>query len=156
MMSPAVILALAAALAVAPRPEGAAPPPETLGGYHTFGEVREREPVDGHEKVLTGTILLPLGGLRTGLGAAMFAMASPQYCQRVYGSQASDETCRGLQIYGLVGVGFGGLMVVTGAVFLAWGMSQRARHRRWMRENGLALTPMMSREVRGLSLGFRF
>jgi hypothetical protein len=156
MMTTTATVALTTALALAPRPEGAAPPPEALGGYHAFGEVREREPVDGYEKVVTGSILVPLGALRTGLGVAMWAMASPRYCSRVYGSNATDETCRGLQIYGLVGVGMGGLMTVTGAVFLAWGLVQRGRHHRWMREHGLAFTPVVSRELRGLSFGFRF
>lgn len=142
------------ALALAPPPPG--PELDGLGGYHSFGEVREREPVDGHEKVLTGSIVLPLGILRTGFGVAMYVMASPTYCARIYGANASDRTCKGLQMYGLVGVGMGGLMTVTGAVFLAWGLTQRARHQRWMREHGLAVAPLMSREVRGLSLGFRF
>lgn len=155
-MATPLTVALATALALAPRPEGALPPQEAPGGYHAFGEIREQEPVDGHEKVVTGSILLPLGLLRTGMGVGMYFMASPQYCQQVYGSQASADTCRGLQIYGLVGVGMGGLMTVTGAVFLAWGLTQRARHHRWMREHGMAFTPVLSREVRGFSLGFRF
>lgn len=154
-MTTGVSIALAGALALAPRPEGP-PLPEVPGGYHEFGEIRDPEPVDGHEKIVTGSILVPLGLLRTGMGVGMYVMALPQYCQRVYGSQASADTCRGLQIYGLVGVGMGGLMTVTGAVFLAWGLTLRARHHRWMREHGLALTPVLSREVRGLSLGFRF
>ncbi|MBZ5708197.1 hypothetical protein [Nannocystis pusilla] len=155
MVSTTGLVALATALALAAPPP---PPsdPEALGGYYAFGENREREPVDGHEKVVTGSIILPLGLLRTGFGAAMYVMAMPQYCNRVYGSNASDQTCRGLQVYGLVGVGMGGLMAVTGAVFLAWGLTQRSRHHRWMREHGLAVAPMMSREVRGLSFGFRF
>lgn len=134
------------------------PPPDLdgLGGYRSFGEVREREPVDGHEKVLTGSIVFPLGILRTAMGVGMYVMASPQYCTRIYGANASDQTCRGLQVYGLVGVGMGGLMTVTGAVFLAWGLSLRAQHQRWMRAHGLAVAPLMSREVRGLSFGFRF
>lgn len=154
MPSMTALVAFTSALALAAPP----PPsdPESFGGYHAFGEVREREPPDGHEKVLTGSIVFPLGVLRTAFGVGMYVMASPQYCNRVYGSRATSQTCRGMQIYGLVGVGMGGLMTVTGAVFLAWGLTQRARHHRWMREHGLAIAPMMSREVRGFSLGFRF
>lgn len=149
------LVALTSALALAAPPPRASDP-EALGGYYQFGENREREPVDGHEKVLTGSIVFPLGVLRVAMGVGMYVMASPQYCNRIYGANASDQTCRGLQVYGLVGVGMGGLMTVTGAVFLAWGLTQRAKHHRWMREHGLAIAPMMSREVRGLSFGFRF
>lgn len=155
MLSTTGLVAFASALALAAPP----PPPsdfESLGGYHAFGEVREREPVDGHEKVVTGSIVFPLGVLRTGFGVGMYVMASPQFCTRIYGPRTTDQACRGMQVYGIVGMAMGGLMTVTGAVFLAWGLTQRARHHRWMREHGLAIAPMMSREVRGFSLGFRF
>lgn len=145
-------VATALALAVIP-PEG---PEEAPGGYYELGELREREPDDGHEKVLTGTILFPLGILRLGMGATMYVISSPDYCKRVYGPNTSENTCNGLQMFGLVGVAMGGLMTITGAVFLGWGLSQRARYNRWKREHGLALTPMMGRDVRGLSFGFRF
>lgn len=146
------IVAWAVAVASAAPPLEGDPP----GGYRQFGEITEREPSDGEEKVLTGTILLPLGALRAGMGAVMYVIASPNYCQRVYGPKTSESTCDGLQIFGLVGIGMGSLMAVTGAVFLGWGLSQRARHQRWMRERGLALTPMLGRGVHGVSLGFRF
>lgn len=136
----------------------AAPPLEgdPPGGYRQFGEITEREPSDGEEKVLTGTILLPLGALRAAMGGVMYVIASPTYCERVYGPKTSDSTCNGLQIFGLVGIGMGSLMAVTGAVFLGWGLSQRARHQRWMQNRGLAVTPMFGRGVHGVSLGFRF
>lgn len=147
----ATAITIALALAGTP-PEGPAEPP---GGYYDFREV-EREPPDGHEKVLTGSILFPLGVLRLGMGATMYVISSPDYCKRVYGPNTTEATCNGLQIYGLVGVAMGGLMTITGAVFLGWGLSQRARHQRWQQGQGLALTPMLGREFRGLSLGFRF
>lgn len=148
-----VAASVAWALVVASPPVFEGDPP---GGYREFGEITEREPVDGEEKVLTGSILFPLGVLRAGMGGVMYAIASPAYCQRVYGPKTTESTCNGLQIYGLVGIGMGSLMAVTGAVFLGWGLSQRARHRQWMRERGLAVTPMLSRGVHGVSLGFRF
>lgn len=143
--------ALAVASAAPPAFEGDPP-----GGYRQFGEITEREPVDGEEKVLTGTILLPLGLLRAGMGGVMYVIASPNYCTRVYGPKTSDSTCDGLQIYGLVGIGMGSLMAVTGAVFLGLGLSQRARYRRWKQERGLAVAPMFGRGVHGVTLGFRF
>lgn len=146
-----VALALAAPPNSPPFFEGDAP-----GGYRQFGEVTEREPKDGEDKVLTGTILLPLGALRAGLGVVSYVIASPNYCQRVYGPKTPESTCNGLQIYGFVGLGMGGLMVITGAVFLGWGLAQRARHHKWMQERGLAISPMLGRGVHGVSLGFRF
>lgn len=136
----------------------AAPPvhEEVPGGYYELGESREREPDDGEKKVFTGGLLFPLGLLRAGAGAGMVVMSSPTYCKRVYGPTTADETCNGLKIYGFVGVGMGGLMAVTGAVFLAWGLIQRNRHARWMRDHGLALTPTFQRGAYGFSLGFRF
>jgi hypothetical protein len=145
--------AIACALAVAAvPPEG---PAEVPGGYYEFRET-EREPADGHEKVLTGSILLPLGVLRLGMGATMYVISSPDYCKRVYGPMTSESTCNGLQTFGIVGIAMGGLMAITGAVFLGWGLKQRMQHRRWQQGHGLALSPMVGREVRGLSFGFRF
>ena len=146
------IWALTATLAAAPPPEL----DEAPGGYYQLGESREREPVDGENKVFTGGLLLPLGLLRAGAGAGMAVMAAPTYCKRIYGPNTADATCNGLKIYGFGGVGIGGLMAATGAVLLAWGLTQRARHAKWMRDHGLALAPLGGRGAYGLSLGFRF
>lgn len=151
-MSVNVVWALAATLAAA-QPPGL---DEAPGGYYQLGETREREPVDGENKVFTGGLLFPLGLLRAGAGAGMAVMSSPTYCKRIYGPTTADTTCNGLKIYGFVGVGIGGLMAVTGAVLLAWGLTQRARHAKWMRDHGLALAPLGGRGAYGLSLGFRF
>lgn len=144
-------VACALALAVVP-PEG---PVEAPGGYYTMYET-EREPPDGHEKVITGSILFPLGLLRLGMGATMYVISSPDYCRRVYGPTTSETTCNGLQTFGIVGIAMGGLMAVTGAVFLGWGLKQRAQHRMWQQGRGMALMPVLGRDVRGLSFGFRF
>lgn len=144
-------LSLALALAAPPARYEEAP-----GGYYHLDENREREPDNGDKKTLVGSILVPLGALRLGLGVGMYVMASPRYCNRIYGANITDKSCQGLQVYGLVGVGMGGLMAVTGAVFLAWGLTQRAKHNRWMREHGMAVAPMLGRDVQGVTLGFRF
>lgn len=145
------VVACALAVAALP-PEG---PAEAPGGYYEYREL-EREPDDGREKVITGSILFPLGLLRLGMGATMYVISSPDYCKRVYGPMTSESTCNGLQTFGIVGIAMGGLMAVTGAVFLGWGLKQRARHERWQKGHSLSLAPMMNREVRGFSFGFRF
>jgi hypothetical protein len=74
----------------------------------------------------------------------------------VYGSGVTEQTCAGLRIYGIVGIAFGGLMAATGATFLGWGLIERQRHRKWMRERGFAVGPLLGPGHGGLSLGFRF
>lgn len=121
-----------------------APPPaneEIPGGYFEFGEVREPEPDEGDTKLLIGSILFPLGLLRTGAGAAMLVSASPARCQDRFGQNSSAKTCKNLRTYGWVGTGYGSLMAVTGATFLVWGLVLRSRHRAWKRRNSIAIAP---------------
>ncbi|MEZ4381035.1 MAG: hypothetical protein R3A79_06785 [Nannocystaceae bacterium] len=154
-MSAPLALALATTIAVS----GSPPPPgdgEIPGGYFEFGEIREREPEDGDKNVLIGSILFPLGFLRAGAGAAMLVTAAPDRCKQSYGEGVRDSTCSGLRIYSWVGIGYGGLMLVTGAVFLGWGLSQRSRHRAWKRRNNIAVAPMIGRDGGGLRFGLRF
>jgi len=137
----------------------AAPPPaneEIPGGYFEFGEVREPEPDEGDTKRLIGSILFPLGLLRTGAGAAMLISASPARCQARFGQHTSAETCKNLRTYGWVGTGYGGLMAVTGATFLVWGLVLRSRHRAWKRRNNIAIAPHLSRSGSGLVFKLRF
>ncbi len=92
---------------------------EALGGYYAFGENREREPVDGHEKIVR-RLDHPAAGsaahrLRRG---DVHVMAMPQYCNRVYGPTASDHDLpRPAGLRARWAWGMGGLMAVTGAVF---------------------------------------
>ena len=55
-----------------------------------------------------------------------------------------------------VGVATGALMTLTGAGLLSAGLIQRAQHRAWMRERGLALGPAWIRGGGGLRVQLRF
>lgn len=135
---------LVAATLAAPPPEGPArrrddapaPPP---GGYWDLGERREPEPDDGQTNLTIGGILLGLGAVRTGSGALGVALTTDlERCRDVYGN-VPVNTCRGLEIYGWVGVGAGGLMVVTGAVFLGLGAAAKQRHDAWRLRNSVSM-----------------
>lgn len=145
-------LALTVAVTGAPAPDAG----EIPGGYYEFGEVREREPEEGDMNRLIGSILFPLGFLRAGGGIAMLLTASPERCKGNYGQGVADRTCSGLRTYGWVGVGYGGLMVVTGATFLGLGLAQRSRHRAWKRRNNIAIAPVLQRGGGGVSFALRF
>lgn len=126
-------LALLATFAAPPRE----PLPAAPGGYWSMSEQRERqtEPDDGEEALTIGSVLFSLGLLRGGAGAATVFMAGqPQLCP-----STSEEGCRNYAIFGWLGVAEGGLMFVTGAVYLAIGGSQRARHDRWERGESASL-----------------
>ena len=110
----------------------AAPP----GGYLTIAEVRERqrEPLDGEDEITIGSVLFSLGALRIGAAALTIWMAhNPNRCPA-----DEPETCSGLEVYGWVGVGEGGLMLTTGAVYLAIGATRRSKYRRWQRGESVA------------------
>ncbi|HFE44396.1 MAG TPA: hypothetical protein ENJ18_02735 [Nannocystis exedens] len=137
----------------------AAPPPPTEeipGGYFEFGEVREPEPDRGDTKRLIGSIVFPLGVLRTGAGAAMLLSASPARCQGSFGQNTSAQTCKNLRTFGWVGIGYGGVMVATGATFLVWGLVLRSRHRAWKRRNNIAIAPQLGRDGGGFRIVWRF
>jgi hypothetical protein len=153
--------ALALALAASPARGMAAPPrdseSEVPGGYYEAMDLRgDDEPPDGDKKVTLGSVLFALGLIQTGGGVSSYLTATPRYCSSVYGANVTDSTCSGLRIYGIVGIAFGGLMTVTGATFLGWGLIERQRHRKWMRERGFSLGPMLGPGQHGLTLGFRF
>lgn len=110
----------------------AAPP----GGYLTIAEARERqrEPLDGEDEIMIGSVLFSLGALRVGAAALTIWMAhDPNRCPA-----DEPETCSGLEVYGWVGVGEGGLMLTTGAVYLAIGATRRSKYRRWQRGESVA------------------
>lgn len=147
---------LALALTVAVSGVSAPDAGEIPGGYYEFGEVREREPEEGDMNRLIGSILFPLGFLRAGGGIAMLLTASPERCKGNYGQGVADRTCSGLRTYGWVGIGYGGLMIVTGAAFLGLGLAQRSRHRAWKRRNNIAVAPVLQRGGGGVSFALRF
>ena len=150
MPAAAIALVLAASM-IAPPVES-----EVIGGYHEGSEVREREPDDGDTKVLIGSILAPLGVLRAAGAVGMLVAAQPDKCQRFYGKSATMGTCSSLRIYSYYGIGFGGLMVATGVVFLAIGLVQRRRHREWKRRYGVAAAPAFLRGGVGVGFSLRF
>ena len=150
MPAPGIALALAVTM-LAPPVES-----EVIGGYHEGSEVREREPDDGDNKVLIGSILAPLGALRAGAAVGMLVAAQPGNCQRFYGKSVSTGTCASLRIYSWYGVGLGGLMVATGAVFLAMGLVQRRRHREWKRRYGITAAPTLLQGGVGIGVDLRF
>jgi hypothetical protein len=140
---PAVSWMVAAMLAAPPegparpRHEAPVPPP---GGYWSLGERREPEPDDGQTHLTVGGILLGLGAVRAGSGALGVALtADLERCRDVYGNVPAN-TCRGLEVYGWVGVGAGALMVVTGSVFLGLGAAAKRRHEAWRLRNSVAFS----------------
>lgn len=146
-------LALALSPAVPPRELQS----EVPGGYYEAMDLRrDDEPPDGDKQVTLGSVLFALGLIQAGGGVSSYLTATPRFCRNVYGSDVSEQTCAGLRIYGIVGIAFGGLMSVTGATFLGWGLIQRQKHRKWMRERGLSFGPMLGPGQHGVSLGFRF
>ncbi len=153
-----------AALSVALAISGLAttPPPlgsdeEIPGGYYDAMDLRhEDEPADGDKQVTLGSVLFALGVLQVGGGIGSYVTATPRYCDQVYGRTVSPETCSGLRIYGIVGVVYGTLMTATGAAFLGWGLVQRQRHRLWLKDRGLALSPQVGHGGWGLTLQLRF
>ncbi len=145
-------LALALSTAAPPRELQS----EVPGGYHEAMDLRrDDEPPDGDKQVTLGSVLFALGLIQAGGGVSSYITATPRFCRGVYGD-VSDQTCSGLRIYGIVGIAFGGLMAVTGATFLGWGLIRRQKHRTWMRERGLRVGPMFAPGQHGVSLGFRF
>ncbi len=146
-------LALALSPAVPPRELQS----EVPGGYYEAMDLRrDDEPPDGDKQVTLGSVLFALGLIQAGGGVSSYLTATPRFCSNVYGRDVSEQTCAGLRIYGIVGIAFGGLMSVTGATFLGWGLIQRQKHRKWMRERGLSFGPMLGPGQHGVSLGFRF
>lgn len=135
-----------------PEPEELVPP----GGYYRLGEKREREPNDGRDNLLIGSILTSLGLLRAGTGAAQVYIASPGQCARLADSGIEEDSCPGLVAYGWSGVAFGGLFLATGITMLAIGASQRRKHDAWKRRYGIAFAPRFGRRAFALDLAIRF
>lgn len=139
----------------------AGPPPlnsdaEIPGGYHEMMDLRGSEPPDGDHKITLGSVLFSLGLIQFGGGMATVVMTAPGRCTQVYGATASESTCSGLRIFGAVGAAFGGLLAASGAAILGVGLVQRQKHRKWLREAGLAIAPLIGPGHGGVSLGFRF
>lgn len=106
-------------------------PSEIPGGYRGVMDTRPPEPRDGREDLTIAGILIPLGALRGGAGAAAWWIGGPG-CADVAPQVGVEESgCSGLRNYGIAGVALGGLMFTTGIVYLAIGLTRRERHQRW-------------------------
>ena len=135
-------IALLATLAAAPQPSDQ-PSEIPPGGYWTLGEARDRqtEPPDGERALTIGSVLFPLGLLRAGAGGINVWMATqPSRCP-----SNTTAGCRTFAAFGWYGVAEGGLMLVTGIVYLAIGGSQRAKHQRWEAGDRAWLDPRRAR-----------
>lgn len=140
--------------------------PTNPGGYWDPGEHREKAPDNGEQKILIGAIIAPLGILRTAAGVATYVVSVPSRCQQVWGRNASDETCKGLRIYGIAGIALGGLMAGTGIFYLSWGLINRKKYRAWEKKHNFSWSPFWEPEISpsglsknynlGLQIQFRF
>lgn len=154
-----LLATLALTLAVPPPvfdPDAGVPPG---GGYWAPGEAPSIAPPDGEEQILIGAITLPLGVLAASSASAMVWATVPGHCQprlEAWGINANADQCKGLFIYNVIRVSYGGAAVITGAVFLAIGLQRRKALKEWkrrrfqgLRPTGLSFTPTR----RGASLG---
>lgn len=123
-----------------------------FGGYFDRADEPDSEPNDGERNVLVGAILLPLGSLQLGGGVLLAVLGMQPRCGNQFGYD--DNTCQGMVGYGATSASLGGLMAITGVVFLAIGLGQRGRHRKWQRERGQARGLHLRPGAGGLVLRF--
>jgi hypothetical protein len=136
-----------------PEPDWSAPP----GGYWRPGEVRAPEPKDGHEKIIAGSILVPLGILGTASGAVTTWMSAPGACEARwsrFGASPDAGQCKGLLILNAIRTTYGALMLGSGLVLLGVGLHQRKQWRRWKERGGVA--GWVSGHGAGVELTWRF
>jgi hypothetical protein len=131
------------------------------GGYHGHGVILERAPPDGQNRIIVGSILVPLGAIASVTSAVGTWLTVPQHCAERLGSvgiEADSARCQGLFTFNVIRVSYGVLMLGTGATILALGMIQRGRYRKWKLERGMRarVEPMIGLPTRGsASLGLR-
>jgi len=143
-------------LALALGPDAPESTEEIPGGYWERGEI-ETEPRDGHEHVVTGSILLSLGALALVSSGVTAYYTAPAHCQeRLADLAPSDEQCRSLFAVNVANASLGGLMVVSGAVLLGVGLHRRKRHEEWKRRRGLGLSPVLLPGGAAATLSLRF
>lgn len=134
------------------------------GGYHGFGVILERPPPDGHNRIVVGSILVPLGAIATVSSAVGTWLSVPAHCAErlaATGVEADAERCQGLFTFNVIRVSYGALMLASGATILALGIIQRERYRKWRHEHGMRahIEPMLgipSRRAASLGLRLRF
>jgi hypothetical protein len=131
------------------------------GGYHGHGVILERAPPDGRNRIIVGSILVPLGTLATITSAVGTWMTVPAHCaERLsgIGIEATADRCQGLFTFNVIRTTYGVLMLGSGATILVLGMLQREKYRRWRHEHGMRarFEPAIGLPGRGTaSLGLR-
>jgi hypothetical protein len=135
--------------------------PGVPGGYEDLGRsTRGREPPDGDDEVLAGSIIFPLGIISVGSSAATIWLSAPGHCESRWqslGASPDHDQCKGLYAFGWVRAVYGGLMVITGAALLGVGLHRRHKHALWKR--GYAsrprIVPWLARGGGGVSITLR-
>lgn len=133
------------------------PHPAIVGGYWDLERAHGREPDDGREHIIVGSILLPLGIIAASSSAATVWLSTPGHCKERWAAVDASPTaqqCRGTYVFGIIRVAYGSLMVVTGATLLGIGMHRRERHRQWSRRQ--SLVPYFGTRGGGLAWTLRF
>jgi len=131
------------------------------GGYYGHGAILERAPPDGHNRIIVGSILVPLGTLAIVSSAVGTWMTVPSHCAERLGAagiEATASRCQGLFTFNVIRTSYGALMLGSGATILVLGMLQRERYRKWRHEHGMKarLEPAIALPGRGTaSVGLR-
>lgn len=131
------------------------------GGYYGHGVILERAPPDGRNRIIVGSILVPLGTLATVTSAVGTYMTVPSHCAERLGAatgiEATPSKCQGLFTFNVIRTTYGALMLGTGATILALGMIQRERYRKWRHEHGMRaqLEPILDVTGRSAAAGLR-
>ena len=141
-----------------PRPRRVTEPhPSVVGGYWDMDRTRAPEPKDGHDDIVAGSVLVPIGLIAAGSAAATVWLSAPGHCAERWAAldaAPTVEQCKGLRNLGIARVSYGSLMAISGAVLLGIGLHRREKHRRWQR--GIALAPWFGARAGGLVYGGRF
>lgn len=131
------------------------------GGYYGHGVILERAPPDGRNRIIVGSILVPLGTLATVTSAVGTYMTVPSHCAERLGAatgiEATASKCQGLFTFNVIRTTYGALMLGTGATILALGMIQRERYRKWRHDHGMRahLEPVLDVTGRSAAVGLR-
>jgi hypothetical protein len=110
------------------------------GGYHGHGVILERPPPDGRNRIIVGSILVPLGTIATVSSAVGAWLTVPQHCARrlrSVGIETDGARCQGLFTFNVIRTSYGALMLASGATILVLGIIQRERWRKWRHEHGM-------------------
>jgi hypothetical protein len=133
------------------------PHPAVVGGYWDMETAHGREPDDGREHIIVGSILLPIGTIAASTSAATIWLSAPGHCKERWaslGGTPTSQQCRGTYVFGIIRVAYGSLMMVTGATLLGIGMHRKEKHRKWSRRQ--SFTPYFDGRGGGLAWTLRF